>query len=178
MIKVNNGFRLISAVLVLSLFLFPVLGYGNNGFTSAQQDRVESILTDKYAKLPEIDFDFDDQPAATFEGVSFRPYSHLAISLPNLTDGLLVGLITYGDTTYLAMAVELPEEMEAGYGAGLLDLSAEKAVFAAKAEISQQEESVDKVSFDLSSVDEDSPDLDLVISGRKYVVETIIPKSL
>ncbi|MBS3788571.1 hypothetical protein KGY79_10310 [Candidatus Bipolaricaulota bacterium] len=178
MIKVNKGFRLLSAVLVLSLFLFPVLGYGNNGLTSAQKDQVKGILTDKYTELPDIDFEFSQQPDAAFGEITFRSFENLAISLPNLTDGLLIGLVTYGDTSYLLMAVELPEEMEPNYGTGLLDLSAGETVFAAKAEISQQEESVDKVSFNLSPVEEDSPNLDLVVMGKRYVVETIIPKSL
>lgn len=177
MIKVNKGFRLLSTVLVLSLFLFPVFGYGSNGLTSEQQGQVEGILTDKYAELPGIEFEFDE-PVATFEEVSFRPFTGLAISLPNLADGLVTGLVTYGDTPYLLMVVEMPEEMDLNYGAGLLDLSAEKAVFAAKAEISQQEESVDKLSFELSPVGEDSPDLDLVINGKRYIVKTIIPKSM
>lgn len=177
MINVNKGFRLLSAVLVLSLFLFPVLGYGNNGFTPEERDQVEGILSDKYAELPGIEFEFDE-PAATFEDMTFSPYSNLAISLPNLTDGLVIGLVTYGDTPYLLMAVELSEEVKPDYGTGLIDLSAEKAVFVAKAEISEQEEGVETVSFDLSPVDEDSPNLDLVISGKKYIVETVIPKSL
>ncbi|MBS3736683.1 MAG: hypothetical protein V5A87_03920 [Candidatus Bipolaricaulota bacterium] len=178
MIKINKGFRLLSAVLVLSLFLFPIIGYGNNGLTTAQQDQVEGILTDKYAELPGIEFEFSEQPDASFEELTFRSFKNLAISLPNLTDGLLIGLVMYGDTTYLSMAVELPEEMETDYGAGLVNYSTGEAVFASRAEISQQEQSVDKVSFDLSPVDEDSPNLELVIMGKRYTLETVIPKSL
>ncbi len=175
--KVNKKFRLLTGVLVLSLLLLPVLGFGSNGFTSDQRDRAEGILTEKYSELPGVEFEFPET-AAAFDDMTFNPYSNLAISLPNLTDGLVIGLVTYGDAPYLLIAVELPEGMGADYGAGLIDLSADEAVFAAKAEISEQEESVEEVGFELSSVDEDSPNLNLVVSGRKYIVETVIPKSM
>lgn len=175
--KVNKKFRLLTGMLVLSLLLFPVFGFGSNGFTSDQRDRAEGILTERYSELPGVEYEFPET-AATFEDMTFNPYSNLAISLPNLIDGLVIGTVTYGEVPYLIMATELPEGMDADYGAGLIDLSADEAVFAAKAEISEQEESVDKISFELSPVDEDSPNLDLVIMGRKYILETVIPKTL
>jgi len=175
--KANKRLSLISAILVLTLVLFPVLGYGSNGLTSAEQSQVEDILTNKYAELPGVELEFGE-PAATYESVTFRPFSNLAISVPNLTDGIVIGVVTYGDVNYLLMAVELPQEIGANYGAGLVDFSTNEAVFAAGAELSSQEGSVDQISFEMSSAGGDSPNLDLVVDGRKYVIKTIIPKSL
>lgn len=175
--KVSKRIYLLLVVLVSTLLLFTVIGYGSNGLTSAERDQVQEVLEEKYANLPGIEFEFD-APVATQEELAFRPFSNLAISVPNLTEGVVVGIITYGDANYLLIAVELPQEVDANYGAGLIDLSTDEVVFVARADLLSQEGDVDKISFDLSSVGEDSPNLDLVVNGKKYVLETIIPKSL
>jgi hypothetical protein len=177
MIKVDKKVRLLSAALILSLLLFPVLGYGSNGLGSAEQQQVKDILTERYANLPSIEFEFDD-PAANYEGITFRPYSNLAISVPNIADGLVLGVLTYGDTNYLMMAVELPGDIDADFGAGLIDFSTNEAVFAAAVELSDQTEKVEEIGFELSSAGSDSPNLDFVANGRRYVLGTKVPKSL
>ena len=177
MIAINRKVRFLAAAIILALIISPVVAVGNNGLSSAERGQVEGVLTEKYADLPGIEFEFGE-PVATFGNLTFRPYSNLALSVPNLTDGLVLGVATYGEANYLLLAVELPQEMEPDYGAGLVDLSTERAVFAAVAELSDQEGSVDKIDFNLSSPGEDSADLNLVINGRKYVLETVIPKSL
>jgi len=177
MIEVNRKVRFLTALIILALFIAPVIAVGSNGFSSAQRDRVEGMLTEKYAELPGIEFEFGE-PVATFGSMTFRPYSNLALSVPNLADGLVVGVATYGEVNYLLMAVELPQDMGPDYGAGLINLSTEQAVFAAVVELSDQKGNVDELGFDLSSPGGDSPDLNLTVNGRKYVLETVIPKSL
>ncbi|MFB6290223.1 MAG: hypothetical protein ABEJ25_00625 [Candidatus Bipolaricaulia bacterium] len=173
----DRRIQLLSVALVLALFLFPTFGYGSNGFSSGERSQVENILQEKYAKLPGVDFDLD-KPVASYDNMTFRPYSNLAISVPNLTDGLVMGVVTYGEADYLLMAVKLPQDVDADYGAGLLNLSTGKAVFVAKAELSEQQDSVNKVEFKISPGEEDSPNLQLVVNGVKYELETVIPKSL
>lgn len=164
----------LATVLVLMLLFTFVIGFASNG--NSQEEEIKRIILEKYRNLPSMEFKFATEPAASFDGINIRPYSNISISQENLEAGLVVGIITYGEKNYLHLAAKLPEEMEADFGAGIIDLATEKAEYAAVAQLETREEEVADISFSIEDTDEG--DLEFLIEGRKHVITTSIPRNL
>ena len=163
-------------LLVGVLLAVPVLTFASNG-TSPDEEGIKGVLLSNYRELPGVEFEFGE-PAASFNGVNLRPYSDLSISLPNLEDGIVIGIISYGENNYLSMVAELPNEMEAKFGAGLINLNTEKPEYVAVAHIEEREKEVSDLSFTMEASGQDPERLDFLINGRKHVIKTTLPRNI
>jgi len=143
----------------------------------ADEEGIKGVLLSNYRELPGVEFEFGE-PAASFNGVNLRPYSDLSISLPNLEDGIVIGIISYGENNYLSMVAELPKEMEAKFGAGLINLNTEKPEYVAVAHIEEREKEVSDLSFTMEASGQDPERLDFLINGRKHVIKTTLPRNI
>ncbi len=170
--KVTGLLILLAGVLIVA----PVLTFASNG-TNPDVEGIKGVLLSNYRELPGVEFEFGE-PAASFDGVNLRPYSDLSISLPNLEDGVVIGIITYGDNNYLSMVTELPKEMEAKFGAGLINLNTEKPEYAAVAHLEKREKEVSDLSFTIEASEQDPERLDFSINGRKHAIKTTLPRNI
>ncbi len=173
----NHKILACSAILALLLVFTPVISQANDGVNLEEEEAVRDVLITKYQNLPGIEFNFD-QPAASLDQVNLTSYSSLAISPPNLEGGLILGVVSYGETHYLLIATKLPKEMESEYGAGLIAPSTEQVEYVAGAQLEEQEEENKEISFSLDQTEGESNLLDLIVTGRKYRIRTVLPKNL
>lgn len=177
MLTGKTKLRLLIPFLALSMVLVPALTIiAANEIPEENRSEVMGMIDEEYGNLPGVGHEFGE-PTASFKDVMVATNTSLAISEANLSDGLLVGLAIYGEKRYLILATDLPEEMDGTYAAGLIDLSKEKTAFVAYAELTSRSEDDGEISLSLSEAEE-SNNLNLEVIGKKYILRTIIPKTL
>ncbi len=176
MLAGKTKLRLLVPFLALSILLFPALAITANEVPEENRAEVMEIIDEEYGKLPGVEHEFGE-PTASFEDVMVAANTNLAISEANMSDGLLVGLAIYGEKRYLILATDLPEAMDATYAAGLIDLSKEKTAYVAYAELASRNEDDGETSLNLNET-EDGDNLHLEVIGKKYILNTTIPKTL
>jgi len=179
MVKDKNKFTVLIVVLSLSLLLlWAGSALADNGLSEDAKEKIKGILIEKYNNLPDETFDFADEPAATFEGIEFRPFNSLALSVANLGDGMVPGLLSYDGEMALLIATELPDDMEAKYASGLILLSNNKPIFVSKVDFNSHDQAQEEINYIFKDSEEDSDNLTLEITGIKYFLSTFVPKSL
>ncbi|MBS3814866.1 hypothetical protein KGY63_05730 [Candidatus Bipolaricaulota bacterium] len=178
MVKDKNKFIVLVVVLSLGLLLLSGFALADNGLSEATEKKIKGILAEKYNNLPDEKFDFADEPAATFEGIEFRPFKNLGLSEANMQDGMVPGLLSYDGKVALLIATELPEEMEAEYASGLILLSNNQPIFASKVEFKRHDQAQEEINYTFKDSGEDSDNLTLEITGIRYLLSTLVPKSL
>lgn len=178
MVKDKKKYTVLVVVLFLSLLLLSSFALADDGLSEGAKEKIKGILIEKYKNLPDETFDFADEPAATFEGIEFRPFNSLALSVANLGDGTVPGLLSYDGEMALLIAMELPDGMEAKYASGLILLSNSKPIFVSKVDFKSHDQAQEEINYIFKYSEEDSDNLTLEITGIKYLLSTFVPKSL
>jgi len=168
--------RLLIPFLAISLILIPVVASTANEVPEDKRSEVMGILDDEYGNLPGVEHEFGE-PTASFEDVMVATNTSLAISEANLSDGLLVGLAIYGEKRYLVLATDLPEGMDEAYAVGLIDLTEEETAYVAYAKLVSRNEGESENNLNLSE-EEGTDGLKLEVIGKKYILQTTMPKTL
>ncbi len=177
MVKKKLNLISLISIIIVSLLVISFASFAYTDLSEADREKVTETLRTNYQNLPQMEFNFDD-PAATSDSIEIMPYMQLAISEPNLIDGLVVASVTYEDKPYLMMAAELSDDTEFSYGAGLIDLYSEEVAYVAGAELESHEDVVDDHVFKLEDTGSDSDYLELEIKDERFIFKTSISKVL
>lgn len=176
MLTGKTKLKLLIPFLALLMVLIPVVTGIASDVPEEARSELLGILNKEYENLPGVEYEFGE-PTASFEEVTVTTNTSLAISEANVSDGLLIGLAIYGEKRYLVLAIDLPEEMDETYAAGLIDLSKEKTVYVAYTELASRSEADSEISLNLSK-GEGTDNLKLEVVGKKYILRTTLPLSL
>lgn len=178
MVKDKKKYTVLVVVLSLGFLLLSGFALADNGLSEDAEKTIKVILIEKYNNLPDETFEFAEEPAATFDGIEFRPFKSLALSEANLGDGMVPGLFSYDGEVALLIATELPDDMEVEYAAGLILLSNNEAIFVSKVDFKRHNQAQEEINFNLKDPSGESNNLVLEVNGIKYLLSALVPKSL